>query len=798
MADSGGSLRLGVIGHLEVPAAVIELLRARLRAWYEANGELTVVGTLKPGAAQVTAAMANGWGARLEVIIPSDNYEGSFPDIASLDTYRQLRDQATVLKLSHTQPSDEAFADAGRTVIDTSDQVLAVWDGRPARRPSGTAQLVAYAIGQGKPVEVVWLKKLFMSYNFRDYRAVARVYYQLRKQPAVEPFFWGRDDPHDLTTWITQLGSALGESGSLVVFAGATPGDVQESEIRFAVERGLPVWAVGLADDMPTWVWIAAPHITADADDVATWARRVARRIVEHVDPLGWVPDDGLPLQPLFDYEKEIIDAYASGSIDDRSFGHGAPETWPPVRRKFPRHWDNEVEERLIGRRRGDDARVLVDAREGSAPAGARTFTFEEAAPRQRLYHPSPGLGRNLSVRVVVSGGVTPGTNAVVSEIARRHQVYAGVGGYQIDLLAFVEGFRGLFQGGPNALVGLGAEDREAAHRGGSRIGTSRLSELLSTDPSNRRYLTQILDRLGGVDILYVIGGDGSMRAAHALATVASQREDCDLAVIGVPKTTDNDLLWAWRSIGHASCVQRAREFILDLHTEVTSNPRLCVIQLFGSDSGFVVASAALASNVCNAVLIPEEPFVLNEVCDHLKSVLQSQFGSMPHALLAMGETAIPVDVDAYLDDEDVGLTGPERAAVEKFLRDERRVWAQTPDALRAAGLRIVTRVLEREIRLLNPNWYWKSFRVVANEPRHLIRSMPPTADDVVLAERLGAHAVDAAMAGFFDCMVSQWLTEWVLVPLELVVLGRKRVYRGGAFWGSVLAGTGQPDFRAE
>ena len=79
------------------------------------------------------------------------------------------------------------------------------------------------------------------------------------------------------------------------------------------------------------------------------------------------------------------------------------------------------------------------------------------------------------------------------------------------------------------------------------------------------------------------------------------------------------------------------------------------------------------------------------------------------------------------------------------------------------------------------------------SEPRHLIRSVPPGSSEVIFAERLGTLAVDNAMAGYTDFMISQWLTEYVLVPLELVGLGRKRIPKDGIFWKSVIAKTGQP-----
>ena len=85
-------------------------------------------------------------------------------------------------------------------------------------------------------------------------------------------------------------------------------------------------------------------------------------------------------------------------------------------------------------------------------------------------------------------------------------------------------------------------------------------------------------------------------------------------------------------------------------------------------------------------------------------------------------------------------------------------------------------------------------FRVFTNEPRHLVRSVPPSFSDVIMGSRLGALAVDNAMAGYTDFMISQWLTEFVLVPLSTVSMGRKHIPDEGIFWKSVLAKTGQGD----
>ena len=69
---------------------------------------------------------------------------------------------------------------------------------------------------------------------------------------------------------------------------------------------------------------------------------------------------------------------------------------------------------------------------------------------------------------------------------------------------------------------------------------------------------------------------------------------------------------------------------------------------------------------------------------------------------------------------------------------------------------------------------------------------MAPNINDVAFGIRLGTMAVDMALGGYTDCMVSQWLTEYVAVPLKLVVLGRKQMPKEGIFWKTVITKTGQ------
>jgi len=110
-------------------------------------------------------------------------------------------------------------------------------------------------------------------------------------------------------------------------------------------------------------------------------------------------------------------------------------------------------------------------------------------------------------------------------------------------------------------------------------------------------------------------------------------------------------------------------------------------------------------------------------------------------------------------------------------------------------SLKMVMQGLEATLRTLPPTGrvQWQQLRMLANEPRHLLRATPPSTSDIIMGQRLGALAVDNAIAGYTDFMISQWLTEYGVVPLKLVVLGRKRIPESGIFWKSVLAKTKQP-----
>ena len=254
----------------------------------------------------------------------------------------------------------------------------------------------------------------------------------------------------------------------------------------------------------------------------------------------------------------------------------------------------------------------------------------------------------------------------------------------------------------------------------------------------------------------------------------------------------DNDILWVWQSFGFATAVEKAREIIDCLSTEVRSNPRICVLQLFGSVSGFVVSHAVLSSQSgqCDAALIPEAPFTIKRLAEKLAWKFRDHGGQidstkLPLGMIVMAETAIPEDAAEY--EGEAGLTGDELAALQAYQNEEEYLDGQTSDELRSASLKLVVYGIKKEL-----NRHFDQVRIFTNEPRHILRATNPSFSDIIIGQRLGSLAVDNAMAGYSNFMVSQWLTEFVLVPLRIVALGRKRIPESGIFWKSVLAKTGQ------
>ena len=269
--------------------------------------------------------------------------------------------------------------------------------------------------------------------------------------------------------------------------------------------------------------------------------------------------------------------------------------------------------------------------------------------------------------------------------------------------------------------------------------------------------------RLRRIDVLFVIGGDGSLRGAQTIADEA-QRRGLPIAVVGIPKTIDNDIPWIDRSFGFQTAFGRAAESIRAAATEARSHPGgVGLVRLMGRHSGFIAAYATLASDDVDLVLIPEVSMPLEGergVLAHVERTLERQ----DHALIVVAEGA---GQEHFAGD---GATDPSGNArlqdICTLLRD--RLTAHLDAAGRQFQLRYV-------------------------DPGYAIRSVPANSHDSVYCQRLAQAAVHAAMAGRTAAVAGRWHGRFVNLPIPLVTRSRNQVDPRGDLWLSVLEATGQP-----
>jgi hypothetical protein len=160
-------MRVGATGHQNLPSESVALIAEALRKQLINESDLVGISSLASGADQLFASIVLSLGGHLEAIIPSEGYENTFDDPNFLEQYHSLLRSATsVHRLPFPEPSEAAFLEAGKEVVNRSDRLIAVWDGKPAQGLGGTADIVAYAKSRELPTTVIWPEGLV-----RDYRA---------------------------------------------------------------------------------------------------------------------------------------------------------------------------------------------------------------------------------------------------------------------------------------------------------------------------------------------------------------------------------------------------------------------------------------------------------------------------------------------------------------------------------------------------------------------------------------------------------------------------------------------------
>jgi 6-phosphofructokinase 1 len=375
--------------------------------------------------------------------------------------------------------------------------------------------------------------------------------------------------------------------------------------------------------------------------------------------------------------------------------------------------------------------------------------SIELAGPRREIFF-NPA---ETCIAIVTCGGLCPGINDVIRSIVMQAYYTYGVR----EILGIQYGYEGLDPSFAHKPIEL-TPDRvmNITSFGGSILGTSR----------GKRDVKVMANRLEslGVKILYVIGGDGSQRGAQAIHEELQQRGS-RIAVVGVPKTIDNDIMFMDRSFGYQTAFAAAFHAVTSAHTEAKgARHGVGLVKLMGRDSGFIACSAALATGDANAVLIPEVPFRL-EGETGLFALIEQRLLSRGHVVVIAAEGAgqdlIPdaehaTDASGNKLHADIGIFLKERIAAH----------------FQARGI-------EANLKYIDPSY--------------IIRSVPASPEDRIFCLNLGRHAVHAGMAGKTGMVVALWHQSYVHLPMSLVTRGRRKVDPTGDLWRSVIESTGQP-----
>jgi len=406
---------------------------------------------------------------------------------------------------------------------------------------------------------------------------------------------------------------------------------------------------------------------------------------------------------------------------------------------RFPSPLTHVVDEKV---------RIPLHLLRGSEPGPGEPLEFEAAGPRAKLFFDP----KHTRAGIVTCGGLCPGLNTVIRSVFMElHHIY-GVK----EILGFRDGYRGLDPAQAREPIVLTPDFVEDIHKeGGTVLNTSR-------GPVNPQTAVEDLIRRG-VNILFTVGGDGTQRGGHELFLEA-QRRGHALAVVGIPKTIDNDVPFVSRTFGYLTAVEEAVKVITCAHMEAHSVENgISIVKLMGRHAGFIAASATVASQDVNFCLVPEVPFQLDGERGFL-AALKRRVLKRAHAVVVVAEGA---------GQELLGASAQQDASGNVKLQDIGPFLKE-----RIAG-------------------YFKAEKVPVTiryiDPSYTIRSVPADAEDAILCDFFARNAVHAAMAGRTGLVIGLLHDQFIHVPIQLLSTQRKQLDLHGLVWRSVLAATGQP-----
>jgi ATP-dependent phosphofructokinase / diphosphate-dependent phosphofructokinase len=320
-----------------------------------------------------------------------------------------------------------------------------------------------------------------------------------------------------------------------------------------------------------------------------------------------------------------------------------------------------------------------------------------------------------MRVGMLTGGGDCPGLNAVMRAVVRKGQVH-----YGDEMVGIRDGWRGAVE---NQVVELSVESfRGTLPRGGTILGSSRTNPY-KLDDGPERVKATLADN--GIEALVVIGGEDTLGVASRLA-------DEGVAVVGVPKTIDNDLSATELTFGFDTAVQVCVDAIDRLHTTAESHHRVMVVEVMGRNAGHIALWSAIAGGA-TMVLVPERPFDIDEVC---RVIRHRHVRGRWASIVVVAEGALPIEGTMATASSEVDAFGHAR--------------------LGGIGAEVASAIEQRT-----------GYETRAIVLGHIQRGGTPTAFDRVLATRFGIAAIDAVHDGAFATMVALRAGDIVRVPLS-------------------------------
>ncbi len=375
--------------------------------------------------------------------------------------------------------------------------------------------------------------------------------------------------------------------------------------------------------------------------------------------------------------------------------------------------------------------------------------SFERAGPHGKIFH-DPSWTR---VGILTAGGLCPGLNNVIKGLVEILSFDYGIK----TIYGIRYGYAGLSPRFGYQPMMLNPDVVDTIHEhGGTILGSSR-----GQQPTEE--MVDTLERMN-INVLFCIGGDGSLRCAQDIAEECKRRR-LSVSVVGVPKTIDNDLQFVGRSFGFETAVAEATNVIRSAHIEAKGTFNgIGLVKLMGRDSGFITAYAAMSNPVVNFCLIPEMDFEIDGP-NGLLAALERRFRSgKSHTVITVAE-----------------------GAGQKFMADEPERRDASGNILKKDIGEYIRRRIVDHFKNLNIQTSVKYF-----DPSYAIRSVPARGTDAIRCYMLARAAVHAAMAGRTNCVVGSHGDWYTLVPIKLATIERQKVLLNSDLWRSVTDATGQ------